>query len=164
MAGSTGIIGNNDELSGPAVSFNRHTAQPTFVAPEVTGHQTLEFEIFVRVQGGNWNRDAVTITVNDLDPIDSEPPVVSHSVISRKSKGKTYFDVSITSSEPGQTLFRYTEGLTIQVYAQASTEYPGWYAYPGSLTFQAGTGSKVVEYFAVDASGNASAIQSTGEL
>ena len=61
-------------------------------------------------------------------------------------------------NEPGQTLFRYTAGLTIQVYAVAST------AYPGSLTFQAGTGSKVVEYFAVDAPGNASAIQSTGEL
>ena len=153
------------QVSGPSVTIaNRYTSQPTLYAPQVTGHQTLVFEVIAQVQGGNWNRDTVTITVNDLDPIDSEPPVVSHSVISRKSKGKTYFDVSITSSEPGQTLFRYTEGLTIQVYAQASTEYPGWYAYPGSLTFQAGTGSKVVEYFAVDASGNTSAIQSTGEL
>ena len=26
------------QLSGPAVSFDRYTAQPTFVAPEVTGH------------------------------------------------------------------------------------------------------------------------------
>ena len=153
------------QVSGPSVTIaNRYTSQPTLYAPQVTGHQTLVFEVVAQVQGGNWNRDTVTITVNDLDPIDSEPPVVSHSVTSRKNKGKTYYDVSITSSEPGQTLFRYTAGLTIQVYAVASTAYPGWYVYPGSLTFQAGTGSKVVEYFAVDASGNASAIQSTGEL
>jgi hypothetical protein len=153
------------QISGPAVTLNsRYFQQPAFTAPEVIGTRTLEFEVIGRVQGGNLNRDTVIITVNDLDPIDSTPPTVSHSISSWKVKGKTYYEARITSSEPGQILFRHSAGLIFQGYAPASTEHPGWYVYSDALTFQAGTGSKVIEYFAVDPSGNASAIQSTGEL
>jgi YD repeat-containing protein len=153
------------QRSGPTVTMTgKYKQQMSFVSPDVSGTQDLQFELRVRVYGGNSNKDSVTVTVRDLAPPDTEPPTVSHSLTSWKVKGKTYYEFQALANEPAQILFRYTEGLILEASVQSSATYPGWHVYDGLAKFRAGSGSKVIEYFAVDPSGNASAIQSTGEL
>ncbi|MFC6943259.1 PKD domain-containing protein [Salinirubellus sp. GCM10025818] len=66
-AGDT-LTFNWTQTAGPSVSLSDDlSAQPTFTAPDVSGDQTLTFEVEVNDGNGGTDTDTVNVTVNDTD-------------------------------------------------------------------------------------------------
>jgi hypothetical protein len=152
-------------VSGPAVTLSRASSyNASFVAPEVNGDRELVFRFTAETTTGNSASDTVAVLVRDLDPADTTPPEVTHQISSYKSKGKTYYPFSLSANEPGELFLRLGEGLEPLSGLQPAPDMPGWYIYSGPLEFLGVSGSRYIEYFGRDLSGNESAIQSTGVL
>jgi hypothetical protein len=152
-------------VSGPAVTLSRASSyNASFVAPEVNGDRELVFRFTAETTTGNSASDTVAVLVRDLDVADTTPPQVTHQISSCKSKGKTYYPFSLSANEPGELFLRPGEGLVAQSGLLAAEGMPGWYIYSGPLEFLGVSGSRYIEYFGRDLSGNESAIQSTGVL
>jgi hypothetical protein len=171
LSGSASVYGGSiyrvawEQVSGPAVTLSfTGSSRPTFTAPLVHGDRELVFRFTAETALGNTASDTVRVLVRDLDPLDTTPPEVSHQITSRKDKGKTYYQFSLSANEPAELYFRHSEALWPQGGLMPSEEYPGWYRYSGSEEFLGVSGARYIEYFGRDLTGNESEIRSTGAL
>jgi hypothetical protein len=100
-----------------------------FTAPTVTVDTALQFQLTVMDDGYATDRDQVVVGV--FPPggsTDVTPPVTTITTVKNRAKGKTDYDVTLASNEPGLTFFKVTGDGTITSGGENTTdlqEYSG---------------------------------------
>src|SRR5574339_109923 len=120
-----------------------------FTAPYVTATTVLTFRLTVTDNSGGTASDTVVITVN---PGDITPPVLTGSYVMRKSKGATYYDVTLAANEPATFSYgvRGADGRPTGVISNPSST-----AQTATFTVQrTEAGDLTVFYSALDTAGN----------
>jgi hypothetical protein len=104
------------QTGGASVSLSdASTAQPTFTAPDVSGDETLTFEVAVTDDDGETATDAVTITVEDTDV--APPPEIETSVSLAPATDEVAvgqsatFDLVVSDADGGVGAFDATVSL-----------------------------------------------------
>jgi hypothetical protein len=141
------------QVSGPAVNLSDSSSSaPTFVAPQVASDTTLTFELTVTDDDGATGQDLVDVLVQDSGA-DVTPPVTTITSVKDKVKGTTFYDITLSSNEPGSTMFRISGDGQI---VSGGTNTPEFQLYGGPVRVEITNrnGAATLDVYSVDTAGN----------
>jgi len=142
------------QTAGPAVTLNNAgTAVADFTAPAVTQNTLLQFELTVTDDVSQTGTDSVDITVQPVGGGgDTTPPVTTSTFDRTTSKGRVYYDITLSADEPATTHFRLTGQAHITAGGADST---AWQVYTGPISVAVDkNGTANFDYYSVDTSNN----------
>jgi hypothetical protein len=148
------------QIEGPTVTLSSTNGPSVnFTAPTVTVDTALQFQLTVMDDGYATDRDQVVVGV--FPPggsTDVTPPVTTITTVKNRAKGKTDYDVTLASNEPGLTFFRVTGDGTITSGGENTTDLQ---EYSGAINIALTKGGNGVtfEYYSRDLAGNEEVIQ-----
>jgi len=142
------------QTAGPAVTLNNAgTAVADFTAPAVTQNTLLQFELTVTDDTSQTGTDTVDITVQPVGGGgDTTPPVTTGTFNRTTSKGKVYYDITLSADEPATTHFRLTGQAHI---TSGGTDTTAWQVYSGPISVAVDKNATAnFDYYSVDTTGN----------
>lgn len=154
------------QTEGPQVSWltSQDVLSPSVSLPNVHEETEIRFELAVTDSSGRVVKDEVVYVVQNSDgsePLDPEPPVLTVETTSFKSKGDTYYSVTISSDKPatiyvGLFLGGYLDWSGGSVLESAPDEVMGdIYTGTFEVIFTGGNNDPArFRYFAKDEAGN----------
>jgi YD repeat-containing protein len=143
------------KLSGIPVSLqNATTATASFVTNGLVGGELLTFELTVTDNNGAIATDQIALTIVS----DTIAPVTTLQSTRYKSKGKTYFDLTLTPNESATSYFRVTGEGNVTVGGSDTT---AWQTYTVPVTVKLAGNNAVAtfEYYSEDTAGNTEVTQ-----
>jgi hypothetical protein len=141
------------QTAGPAVTLNNATsAVANFTSPTVTQNTVLRFTLTVTDNVGKSGADEVMITVQPPGGGDTTPPVTTGAFTRTTSKGKAYYAITLSVSEPATRHFRLTGQAHVTAGGADSTT---WQVYTRPISVAVDkNGTANFEYYSTDTSGN----------
>jgi YD repeat-containing protein len=143
------------QLSGIPVSLqNATTATASFDTTGLVGGELLTFELRVTDNNGAIATDQIALTIVS----DTIAPVTTLQSTRYKSKGKTYFDLTLTPNEAASSYFRVTGEGNVTVGGSDTT---AWQTYTVPVTVKLAGNSAIAtfEYYSEDTAGNTEVTQ-----
>ena len=143
------------QLSGIPVSLqNATTATASFDTTGLVGGELLTFELRVTDNNGAIATDQIALTIVS----DAIAPVTTLQSTRYKSKGKTYFDLTLTPNESATSYFRVTGEGNVTVGGSDTT---AWQTYTVPITVKLAGNNAIAtfEYYSEDTAGNTAVTQ-----
>lgn len=143
------------QLSGTPVTLqNATSAVASFDTTGLVGGELLTFELRVTDNNGAIATDQIALTIVS----DTIAPVTTLQSTRYKSKGKTYFDLTLTPNESASSYFRVTGDGNVTAGGSDTT---AWQTYTDPITVKLAGNSAIVtfEYYSEDTAGNTEVTQ-----
>jgi len=143
------------QLSGTSVALqNATSAAASFDTTGLVGGEVLTFELRVTDNNGAIASDQIALTIVS----DAIAPVTTLQSTRYKSKGKTYFDLTLTPNESATSYFRVTGEGNVTAGGSDSTD---WQTYTVPVTVKLAGNSAIAtfEYYSEDTAGNTEVTQ-----
>jgi len=143
------------QLSGTPVSLqNATTATASFVTNGLVGGEILTFELTVIDNNGAVATDQVALTM----VADTLAPITTVQSTRYKSKGKTYFDLTLTPNESATSYFRVTGEGNVTAGGSDTTAWQT-YTVPVTVKLAGNNAIATFEYYSEDIAGNTEVTQ-----
>ncbi len=142
------------QIEGPSVPLNTSdTPIASFYAPVISSDTILRFRLTVTDDQDVTASDETQVTIQpNGGGTDITPPITTLGKFRYKYKGRTHYEITLTTNESATSYFRITGKGSV---VSGGTNSNDWQTYSGIVTIKLDKrGSVTLDYYSIDESNN----------